>query len=79
MAFPIPSKENAASMMGKVSPSRGRHNASTVTPRLTSTVFFLPILFMSMLVGMLKNRNQKKTSEGKTFATESLSCKSSFT
>lgn len=52
---------------------------TTVTTNESSTVFFRPILFISMPVGTLKMRNQKNTSEGKILATESVRARSSFT
>ena len=39
----------------------------------SSTVRFLPILFISMPVGTEKIRNQKNTREGSMLATESVS------
>ena len=38
-----------------------------------------PILFINIPVGTEKIRNQKNTKEGKIFASESVSPKSSFT
>ena len=78
-AFPIPSSEKAISMSAKDSPSMGSNSATTVTTSDSNTVFFLPILFISMPVGTEKMRNQKKTSDGSTLATESLSARSSLT
>ena len=52
---------------------------TAVTTRLMSTVFFRPILFISMPVGTEKIRNQKKTSEGKRFACASVSPRSCCT
>ena len=50
-----------------------------VTASDSSTVFFRPMRFIRMPVGTEKMRNQKKTIDGKTLATESLSPMSSFT
>ena len=78
-ALPIPNKEKATSMIPKFSPKSGNSRDTTVTTRESNTVFFRPILFISIPVGTLKMRNQKKTSEGNTLATESLNARSSFT
>ena len=78
-ALPMPSKENDTNMTGKVSPKRGRSSESTVTSSERSTVRLRPILFISMLVGTEKIRNQKNTSEGNILATESVSDRSSLT
>ena len=43
-----------------------------VTANDKSTVFLRPILFISMPVGTLKMRNQKKTIIGKLLASESV-------
>ena len=78
-ALPMPSRENDSSMTVKLSSSRGMSREMTVTMRESSTVFFLPILFISMPVGTLKMRNQKNTSDGRMLAIESLSPRSFFT
>ena len=78
-ALPMPSNENATSMMPNDSPNSGSSNDTTVTMSESSTVFLRPILFISMPVGTLKMRNQKNTNEGNTLATESVSARSSFT
>lgn len=44
-----------------------------VTHKLSSSVRLRPILFMSMLVGTLKSKNQKNTSEGRKLAVVSVS------
>ena len=75
----MPKSEKATSMMPKLSPNSGSNSDTTVTTSESSTVFFRPILFISIPVGTLKMRNQKNTSEGNTLATESLSDKSAFT
>ena len=78
-AFPMPNSENAASIMPKFSPKRGRIKETTVTASDSSTVFFRPILFMSIPVGTEKIRNQKNTNDGNMLAVESLSPRSDFT
>ena len=78
-ALPIPSSENDTSISPYDSPKTGRSSESSVTTRLSSTVFLRPILFISIPVGTEKMRNQKKTSDGKTLAVESVRCRSSFT
>ena len=78
-ALPMPSNEKEMSIIGKLLPKRGMNSDITVTISDSSTVFFLPILFISMPVGTEKMRNQKNTSDGKMFATESVSPKSLFT
>ena len=75
----MPKSEKATRMMPKLSPNSGSNSDTTVTTSESSTVFFRPILFISIPVGTLKMRNQKNTSEGNTLATESLSDKSAFT
>ena len=50
-----------------------------VTTSDSSTVFLRPMRFISIPVGTEKMRNQKKTIDGKTLATESLSPRSAFT
>ena len=75
----MPSSEKATSMSGKLLPNIGSSSERAVTASESSTVFFLPILFISTLVGTLKIRNQKNTSEGSTLATLSLSPCSAFT
>ena len=57
----------------------GMQSDTAVTTSDSSTVFFLPILFISRLVGTLNRRNQKNTSEGKRLAIESDRLRSSFT
>ena len=79
MALPMPKREKAVSMMAKDSPKRGKRRDTAVTTRERSTVFLRPILFISMPVGTLNSRNQKNTSEGKMFATESESWRSDLT
>ena len=78
-ALPIPRREKATSMMPKFSPKRGSNSETAVTRSESNTVFFRPILFISIPGGTLKMRNQKKTNDGKTLATESLNARSSFT
>ena len=78
-ALPMPSSENDTSISSNDSPNNGRSSDTTVTASERSTVFFRPILFISMPVGTEKMRNQKNTRDGNTLAVESLSCKSSFT
>ena len=75
----MPNSEKATSMMPNDSPNSGRSNDTTVTASDSNTVFFRPILFISMPVGTLKMRNQKNTNEGNTLATESLRARSAFT
>ena len=57
----------------------GSSRETTVTTRLSSTVFFRPILFISIPVGTEKIRNQKKTREGKMLAAASLRPRSDWT
>ena len=57
----------------------GSSNDTIVTTNERRTVFFRPILFISIPVGTLKIRNQKNTSDGKILAVESFSARSSFT
>ena len=57
----------------------GKSSEKKVTTRLSNTVFFRPIRFINMPVGTEKIKNQKKTSEGKIFASESVRFKSAFT
>ena len=78
-ALPMPSSEKATSITPKLSPNSGMNSDTTVTMSDSSTVFFRPILFISMPVGTEKIRNQKNTSDGKMFAVLSFSPKSSFT
>ena len=78
-ALPMPSSEKATSMKPNELPNRGMSSDTTVTTNESSTVFFRPILFISMPVGTLKMRNQKNTSEGKILATESVRARSFFT
>ena len=78
-ALPMPKSEKATSMTAKLSPKSGINSEMTVTINDSNTVFFRPILFISIPVGTLKMRNQKNTNDGKTFATESVRPKSSFT
>ena len=49
---------------------------TAVITRLISTVFLRPILFINIPVGTEKSRNQKNTSDGKMFASESVRLKS---
>ena len=84
MALPMPSSEKEMyisqswlSFVGIKLSKSGRNTANVVITTESSTVFFLPILFMSIPVGTEKMRNQKNTSEGKKFAAESESPKSS--
>ena len=79
MAFPIPKSEKERSSIEKSSVKMGMSNDTSVITRLTSTVFLRPILFISRLVGMLKTRNHRNTSEGRVFAMESLRFRSAFT
>ena len=78
-ALPIPNKENAINITTNELPNNGMNSDIIVTTMERSTVFLRPILFISIPVGTLKIRNQKNTSEGKMFATESVSPRSSFT
>ena len=78
-ALPMPSSEKAISIVVKLSPKSGISKDRMVTMRESITVFFRPSLFISIPVGTLKIRNQKKTREGKMLATESVNCRSSFT
>ena len=78
-ALPIPNSEKATSMILKFSPKSGSSRDITVTTSDSKTVFFRPILFISIPVGTLKMRNQKNTSEGNTLAIESDNPRSSFT
>ena len=66
-------------MILKFSPKSGSSRDITVTTSDSKTVFFRPILFISIPVGTLKMRNQKNTSEGNTLAIESDNPRSSFT
>ena len=77
--LPMPRSEKATSIRGKLLPKMGRRSESAVTASESSTVFFFPILFISTLVGTLKMRNQKNTSEGSTLATVSVRPCSAFT
>ena len=84
MALPMPSSEKEMfisqswlSFVGIKLSKSGRSTANVVITTESRTVFFLPILFISMPVGTEKIRNQKNTSEGKKFAAESESPKSS--
>ena len=77
--LPMPRSEKATNISGKLLPNMGNNSERAVTTIESSTVFFFPILFISTLVGTLKMRNQKNTSEGSTLATVSLSPCSSFT
>ena len=77
--LPIPSSENDTSISVKLSPKSGRRSDTVVTASESNTVFFLPILFISMPVGTLNRRNQKKTSDGNMFAVASFRLRSSFT
>ena len=79
MALPMPKSEKDSNNIGKSTVNIGTSIAASVITRLSRTVFFLPILFISRLVGILKIRNQKNTSEGSVFAIASESAKSSFT
>jgi hypothetical protein len=78
-ALPIPRSENEISINMKLSPKIGNKSDTAVIISESNTVFFLPILFISMPVGTEKMRNQKNTSDGNMFATESLKHKSFFT
>ena len=75
----MPSRENDTSMSGRFSANMGNNKEIIVTTNDNSTVFFLPILFISTPVGTEKMRNQKKTNDGMVFAMESLSPRSAFT
>ena len=79
MALPIPKREKDRMSIVKLRVNMGTIMAANVRKRLTRTVFLRPILFMSKLVGMLKMRNQRNTSESRMFAIESERLKSSFT
>jgi len=79
MALPMPRSENDSNMIRYVSPNTGMNRDVTVIIRLIRTVFFRPILFMSMPVGTENIRNQKNTSEGKRFACASVRFKSFWT
>ena len=79
MAFPIPNKEKESSNMVKSRVKIGTSNEASVITRLSITVFFRPILFISRLVGMLKIRNHRNTSEGRVLAIESERFRSAFT
>ena len=78
-ALPMPNSEKETSMSPYDSPKMGSNSDTNVTSRLSSTVFLRPILSINMPVGTEKMRNQKKTSDGKTLAVESVRCRSSFT
>ena len=78
-ALPMPKSEKLTSIRAKLSPKTGSSSETTVTAKESNTVFFLPILFISIPVGTEKMRNQKKTSEGNTFAVASFSPRSFFT
>ena len=78
-AFPIPRRENETSMMPKVSPKIGKRRDTTVTMSESSTVFFLPILFINMPVGTENIKNQKNTNDGNRLAVASFRLRSSFT
>ena len=79
MAFPIPRREKESRSMVKSSVKTGTNIAASVRRRLSRTVFLRPILFMSRLVGMLKMRNQRNTSEGSVLAIVSERSRSAFT
>ena len=79
LTFPIPRREKERSSMVKSNVKTGITNAANVITRLSSTVFLRPILFISRLVGMLKIRNHRNTSEGRVLAMESLRFRSAFT
>ena len=71
--LPMPSSEKAASIPAKLLLNTGNSRAAMVTHKLSSSVRLRPILFMSMLVGTLKSKNQKNTSEGRKLAVVSVS------
>ena len=71
-ALPIPSSENDTSISSYDCPKIGKSNEKTVMMRLNSTVFLRPILFISIPVGTENIKNQKKTSDGNTFAVASV-------
>ena len=79
MALPIPKREKESSSMAKSRVNTGIAIATRVITRLSSTVFLRPILFISKLVGMLKMRNHRNTSDGSVLAIESERFKSAFT
>ena len=79
MALPIPRREKERSSMVKSRVNIGTAIAANVITRLSRTVFLRPILFISKLVGTLKMRNQKNTSEGSVLAIESERPRSAFT
>ena len=78
-ALPMPSRQKDTSITPKLSPKSGRSSETMVTTSDSSTVFLRPMRFISIPVGTEKMRNQKKTIDGKTLATESLSPRSAFT
>ena len=77
--LPMPSNENVTSIRPNDSPKSGRASDTMVTRSDSSTVRFLPILFINMPVGTLKSKNQKNTSEGNMLAVVSLRSRSAFT
>ena len=79
MAFPIPKREKESSSMVKSRVKIGTSSEASVITRLSNTVFLRPILFISRLVGMLKIKNHRKTSEGNVLAIESDRFRSAFT
>ena len=79
MALPIPKREKETRSMAKSRENTGIAIAASVITRLRSTVFLRPILFISRLVGMLKMRNHRNTSEGSVLAIESERLRSAFT
>ena len=63
----------------EIAEETGINKEAKVIIKLKRTVFLRPILFIRTPVGTEKIRNQKKTSEGKTLACESVRSKSAFT
>ena len=58
--FPIPRSVKASMTETNEYDTAGTAIAMTVTAKLNSTVFFLPILFISMPVGTDSSRNHRK-------------------
>ena len=73
IAFPMPRREKLTSITGYEDPNIGIMSDNAVTRMEMRTVFFLPILFISIPVGTEKIRNQKNTSDGSMLACESAS------
>ena len=78
-ALPMPRSEKETSISPNELPNNGRMRDNTVTTSDSNTVFLRPMRFISMPVGTEKIRNQKKTSDGRMFATLSVRSRSALT